>query len=138
VYLLLIWLLCPLAAFEVFFPLMLVPLFFTGSEICQRILSPSDNFRADITIYVIDAASQAAVLSVMLVIFSIIREPFSYCSLSLPGTNRGMITFLLYKEGSFFPAGILASSAGALLLLGYFTGIYQYCRSIFAPGELTK
>lgn len=143
-YLFLIWLLCPLAAFEIFLPLMLVPLF---CDACFRSGSPgllhlidshADSSHIDVFYSVSEAVSQAATLSVLLVIFSFIREPLAYCSLSLPGSYNGMICLTLYKEGEFFPAGIFASSAGALLLLGYFICIFQYSRSVLSPGDVEK
>jgi len=129
-YLLIFWLICPLAAFEVFLPLLLIPLFCASSDIFKQIVS-AENSSLDIFDHVSDAVSQASVLAIMLVSFSIIREPLSYCSLSFPGTSRGMITIVNFKAGSFFPIGIFATSAGALLLLGYFICLYQYLKSIF-------
>jgi hypothetical protein len=132
VYLLLIWLICPIAAFEVFLPLSLVPLLFTSFGL------PGETAHPDITESVSQALTQAAVLSGLLVAFSVIREPLAYCSLSLPGTHLGIVKFISFKEGSFFPIGITAASGGALLLLGYFTGLYQYCKNVFFPGEDDK
>jgi hypothetical protein len=137
VYLLLLWFLSPLAAMEVFFPLMLVPLFCSGSGICERITASVEVSRPDVSAFVSEAALQAITLGMLLIIFAVIREPLAYCSLSLPGSSRGMISVNLYT-GSFFHAKIFASSAGALLLLGYFTGVYQFTRTIFAPGEIEK
>jgi hypothetical protein len=129
IYLLMFWLLCPFAALEVFLPLLLIPLFCASSGIFEKIAVEKDN--ADIFDHVSDAASQAAVLAAILIVFSLIREPLAYSSLSFPGTSRGMITIMYFREGSFFPIGIFAPSAGALLLLGYFICLFQYCKSIF-------
>ena len=130
-YLLMFWLLCPFAAFEVFLPLLLVPLFCAGSGISERIVSPPENSNLDVFDYVSEAVSQAAVLAGLLIALSIIREPLSYCSLSFPGTHQGMVTIMYFKTSSFFPIGIFAPSAGALLLLGYFICLYQYCKGVF-------
>jgi len=126
IYLLFLWLLCPLAAFEVFFLLLMVPLFCASSGINEQIISSLENSHSDIVTDVSDAVSQAAVLAGLIVIFSIVREPLSYCSLSFPGTSGGMVTIMYFKSNSFFPIGIFASSAGALLLLGYIICLYQY------------
>jgi len=131
-YLLMFWLLCPFAAFEVFLPLLLVPLFCAGSGVSEKIISPEDNSNLDIFDYVSEAASQAALLAGLLIAFSIIREPLSYSSLSFPGTSQGMVTVVYFNAGSLFPIGIFATSAGALLLLGYFICLYQYCKSVFS------
>jgi len=122
IYIFLFWLLCPFAALENLVLLSLVPLFCAGAGIIEL---PSENYRIDIFEYVSDAVSQAASLAGLLVLFSIVREPLSYCSLSFPGTSAGMITVMYFKEGAFFPIGIFSSSAGALLLLGYIVCLYQ-------------
>jgi hypothetical protein len=129
VYLLFLWLICPFAAFEVFLPLSLVPLFYASLGLTE------ETSHLDIADNVSQALTQAAVLSGVLIAFSIIREPLAYCSLSLPGTHLGIVKFISFKEGSFFPIGITAVSGGALLLLGYFTGLYQYCKNVFYPRE---
>ena len=132
-YLFMFWLLCPFAAFEVFFPILLIPLFCAGSGIVEHLKPQDENaHNDDIFDNVSDAVSQAAVLSGLLIAFSIIREPLSYCCLSFPGGNSGMITIMYFKDGPLFPIGIFAASAGALLLLGFFICLYQYCKSIFS------
>jgi len=145
VYLFLFWLLCPFAALEVFVLLMLVPLFCAGSETVQQISDAFDkskceskpglNTSPDIFNYVSNAVSQASSLSLLLVAFSIIREPLSYCSLSFPGTFQGMVTIMYFKENNFFPIGIFSQSTGALILMGYIICLYQYSKSRLFPGE---
>jgi len=136
VYVLLLWLLCPFAAFEVFFLLLLVPLFCASSGIAEQILSVPENTNIDVANDVSDAVSQAAVLAGLIVVFSIVREPLSYCSLSLPGTAGGMVTIMYFKSNSFFPIGIFASSAGALMLMGYIICLYQYGKNAVAGGQI--
>jgi hypothetical protein len=135
IYLFLFWLLSPFAALEVFMLLLLVPLFCAMSGIVQQIPSGSDNSRLDTFEYVSDAVSQAASLAGLLIVFSIVREPLSYCSLSFPGTYQGMITIMYFSENAFFPINIFSSSAGALLLLGYIICLYQYGRGKVKTGE---
>jgi hypothetical protein len=136
VYLLMFWLICPFAALEVFLILLLVPLFFAGSGIVQQIASQSENHQIDIFEHVSDAVSQAVYLAVLLIAFSIVREPLSYSSLTFPGTYQGMITIMHFRENSFFPINLFASSAGALLLLGYIICLYQYSKNKISPGEI--
>jgi hypothetical protein len=136
IYLLMFWLLCPFAALEVFFLLLLVPLFFAGSGIAKQISSQSDSYQIDVFEYVSDAVSQAVYLVGLLVAFSIIREPLSYSSLTFPGSYQGMITIMQFNENSFFPINVFASSAGALLLLGYIICLYQYGKDKISPGEI--
>jgi len=141
-YLVMFWLLCPFAAFEVLIPLLLVPLFCSGTGGAVLIEFSEENHNLqpnaksiDIFDCASEAVAQAVTLSGLLIAFSIIREPLSYCSLSFPGTYSGMITIMYFKAGSFFPIGIFASSSGALLLLGYFICLYQYCKNAFFPGD---
>jgi hypothetical protein len=126
------WLLCPFAILEVFLPLSLVPLYCAGSGVFTRVLG--GNY-TDITDAVSESAVEAGILAGMVIIISLIREPLGYCSLSLPGTYRGMVTLFSFKGGTFFPVRIIASSAGALLLAGYISGLYRYFRNIYAPSE---
>ena len=145
VYILLFWLLCPFAALEVFVLLLLVPLFCAGSDVVTQLSAvfdktkfesgPGSNAAPDIFEYISSAVSQAASLSLLLISFSIIREPLSYCSLSFPGTYHGMVTIMYFKENSFFPIGIFSHSAGALMLLGYIICFYQYSKAKIFPGD---
>jgi hypothetical protein len=125
-YLLLFWLLCPFAAIEVFILLLLVPLFCANPEFVKLMQSMTEGTYIDIFENVSEALSQAASLAGLIIMFSIIREPLSYCTLTFPGTYLGMVTIMYFKAGAFFPMGIFAASAGALLLLGYFICMYQY------------
>jgi len=134
-YLLMFWLLCPFAAFEVLIPLLMVPLYCAGIGSSELIEASGKSKHVDAFDYASDAVSQAVTLSGLLIAFSIIREPLSYCSLSFPGTYQGMITIMYFNKGSFFPIGIFAPSAGALLLLGYFICLYQYSKNAFFPGD---
>jgi len=136
VYLLLFWLLCPFAALENFLLLLLVPLFCAASGIIDQILSLSENSQTDIFDFVSDSISQAASLAGLIVAFSILREPFAYCSLSFPGTAQGMITIMYFNAGTFFPIGILAPSAGALLMLGFIISLYQHNKAKIFAGRM--
>ncbi|WP_461256223.1 hypothetical protein [Treponema sp. R80B11-R83G3] len=126
IYLLLFWLICPFAAMEVFMLLLLVPLFCASPDFIQQIQSLCESAYIDIFESLSDSVSKAASLAGLLIAFSIIREPLSYCMLSFPGTYQGMVTIMYFKSGAFFPMGIFTASAGSLLLLGYFICLYQY------------
>ena len=135
VYLLLFWIMCPLATLEVFMLLLLVPMFCASSGIIKQITLTYEKSQGDVFEHVSDTISQAVSLAVLLIAFSIIREPLSYCSLSFPGTYQGLITIMYFSENSFFPISIFKHSAGALLLLGYITCLYQHGKNKFFPGE---
>jgi len=126
IYIFLFWLLCPFAAFETFMLLSLVTLFCASSGIVEQLTLNENNH--DLFSIVSDAVSQAASISGLLIAFSIVREPLSYCMLSFPGTYSGMVTIMYFKSGAFFPIGIFGTSAGALLLLGYIICLYQYSK----------
>ena len=128
-YLLVLWFLSPMTALEVFFIVSLVPLFCTASGIFKRIES------LDISDSVSRAFAEAAVLGVIIILFAIVREPLGYLSLSLPGGSGGIFLLFSFETESFLPVRIIASSSGALLLLGYGVGLYRYFRKINAPRE---
>jgi hypothetical protein len=138
IYLLLLWLFFPLAAIEVFLPVMLVPLFCIGSGFFSRMSflnQPEGNISLDLAANVYDAAREAAVLALLMIIISLIREPLSYNTLSVPGTYMGIVSLISFTSESSFQIRIISNSASALLLLGYATGLYRYFRSIYAPLE---
>ena len=134
-YLFMLWLLCPFAALEVFLILLLVPLFYIGSGIVEQFSSMPENSNYDISESVSDSVSRAGVLSGLMILISIVREPLSYCTLSFPGTYQGMVTVMYFREGSFLPMRIFASSAGALMLLGYLICLYKYTKNFIFPGD---
>jgi len=119
-YLLLLWMLSPLCAIESFFVISLIPVFCMVSEIFKQLgtLMPEDALVA--------SCSEALILGGLIIIFALIREPFGFLSLSLPGGAQGIILLFSFKTESFLPIRLIASSAGALLLLGYFLGLYRY------------
>jgi hypothetical protein len=128
VYLLALWFTSPLTALEVFFPVSLVPLFCAGSGIFKR----TESLALDEALG--RAFSEAAVFGGLLILFALIREPLGFYTLSLPGSSRGITPLFVFEEG-FLPIRLVASSAGALLLLGYGVGLYRYFRKIHAPRE---
>ena len=119
VFLFLLWILFPLCALKMFFIISFIPLIFLGSGNFQKLetLNLSEKF---FTFF-----SEALIMGILLIIFSIIREPLGYSSLSLPGGTHGLIFLLSFEPGYIFPIHLAASSSGALLLLGYFLGLYR-------------
>jgi hypothetical protein len=113
VYVLALWLLSPLLALETFFILFLVPISCIVSGILERTesLCPAD--------IMTKAYSEAALLSALTIIFSLIREPLGFCTLSLPGGSEGIVFLFVAEEEAFFPVRVIAATPGALFLLGY-------------------
>jgi hypothetical protein len=122
-YLLLIWFVNPLLGMEMFFIVNFASLVCPGSGIFERVKT------MDLGEAVPRALSEAAVLALLIVALALIREPLGYLSLSLPGGRRGIV--LLFSSGAetILPIRVFASSSGALLLLGYGTGLYRHFKN---------
>jgi hypothetical protein len=118
-YILLLWLLSPLLGMQILFITALVPLVFSGSGILER-TDTGDMLEAAVR-----AFSEAFALGILVVAFSLIREPLGCLSLSLPGGIQGFVKIFSFDDGNFLPVRIVSSSAGALILLGYGAGIYR-------------
>ena len=129
-YLLVIWILTPITALETFFVVSLVPIFCISSGIFQRSAAADDTVEA-----LTRAISEAVVLSVLLLAFSLVREPLGFLSLSVPGGSRGIAFIFSVATEALFPVQLIASSSGALILLGYGLGLYRYYRNLNAPQE---
>jgi len=135
VYLFTLWLLSPLCALETFFAVSLVPVFYMTSGVSKRFDARSGapgsgalnsgalNSAAD---SFFSSFFEAFSLDVLLMAFALIREPLGFLSLSLPGGAHGSVFLFSFNVKSFLPIQLVASSGGALLLLGYFWGLYKY------------
>ena len=128
-YLLLLWILSPLCAMEVFLVISIIPLFSMGSGIFRQMETFS------IETVVSHSFSEAMILGALLVLFALIREPLGYLSLSLPGGSQGIVLLFSFSTESFLPIHLITSSCGALLLLGYFLGLYRYLKAQYTPQE---
>jgi hypothetical protein len=113
IYDLFLWFVSPFLVLETFFVLFLIPICCMISGILERTgtLSPAD--------IMTKAYSEAAALSGLIIVFSLIREPLGFCSLSLPGGSGGIFFLFAAGEGAFFPIRLIAATPGALFLLGY-------------------
>jgi NADH:ubiquinone oxidoreductase subunit 4 (subunit M) len=119
VYLFILWALSPLCALEVFFAVSLVPVFYIlGMSGRSDAFSAADSF--------FSSFSEALSLGVLILAFALIREPLGFASLSLPGGAQGGVMLFSFNTESFLPIQLIASSSGALLLLGYFWGLYKF------------
>jgi len=128
-YLLLLWILSPLCALESFFVISLIPLFCMVSGIFKQL----GTMMAEDAL--VESCSEALILGALIIIFALIREPFGFLSLSLPGGAQGIILLFSFKTESFLPVHLIASSAGALILLGYFLGLYRHFRVKYGMRE---
>jgi len=119
-FLILLWLISPICALESFFAVSLVPIFYMASGVSKRFdaYSAADSF--------FSPSFEGLSLGVLLIAFALIREPLGFLSLSLPGGAQGSVMLFSFSSESLLPVQLITSSGGALLLLGYFLGIYKY------------
>jgi hypothetical protein len=121
-FLFLLFLASPLLAMQTQYLIILIPVVcvgsslpksfpkMTGKEVCVR------------------ALFEALSLGLLIVAFALIREPFGYMALSVPGGMQGIIE-LRYDWDFIIPMRVVSSSAGALILLGYATALFQGIRT---------
>lgn len=127
-FLLLLCLVSPLLAMEMAYIILLAPCYAVGSSLFSQQLKSSE-----ISPLLLKASTEAGSIGLLIIAFSLIREPIGFMTLSLPGGVQGLIELFQYFEGdAFLPIKIIPSSAGALLLLGYGAALF---RSIRKPGS---
>ena len=120
VYLFVLWIISPLCALETFFIIMLSPVLFIaqGEKKHSQILKPVDALYSSFF--------ESLVQGILIMIFAIIREPLGFMSLSVPAGRHGIVFLFSTDADAFFQIHLIASSGGALLLLGYFLGLFEY------------
>jgi hypothetical protein len=79
--------------------------------------------------------SEAMSTGILIAALALIREPLGFGSLSLPGGSGGIVRFFVSGESAYFPIRIFASSAGALILLGYGITFFNRLREIRSKTE---
>jgi len=128
-FLLLLTILFPLGALQMFFVVSFVPMLCVGSGLYRRIEGKG-------LIQVLRGSlAEALVAGVLVVILSLIREPLGFRSLSLLGGAQGIMLVYPFGEDSPLFLRMLSSSFGALLLLGYLLGMFRYFRAKHSTGE---
>jgi Na+-translocating ferredoxin:NAD+ oxidoreductase RnfE subunit len=130
VYLLLAAFLNPLLVQTTWFFLILVPPCCIGSGIFEQLenLDPGESLPR--------VFLEALCLGLLIVAFSLIREPLGLGSLSLPGGPGGIFEFFSSEDPSgFLPVRIFSVSSGGLLLLGYILALFRYFRSQYTGTE---
>jgi len=80
---------------------------------------------------------EAFTYGIIIVAFSLIREPVGLGTLSLPGGLWGI--YELFGSGAdnngFFPIQIIPISAGGFILLGFGTALFRFFRSRYITGD---
>lgn len=123
-FLLVLWLMSPLLALGSAFIILLCPVYCMGSEIFVYLAAQTLERALGKTLI------DAAIRGVLIIAFALIREPLGFMSLSLPvGEGPGIVELFKDDDGtSLFPIRILASTGGALLLLGYGVALFHHLR----------
>lgn len=115
VFLLVLWILSPILALECSLFLFFMPALFMASRLYDRVL------KYEMSEVLSQSLAEALVMGVLMIAFSLIREPLGFGSVSFPGFD--IIRFI--SE----PARVLQASSGALIILGYGVALYRYCRN---------
>jgi hypothetical protein len=128
-YLLFLFLLHPFLALEIYFCCLLVPVHAYASRLAGRL----ENMEVEDALF--KAISEVISTGILIVALALIREPLGFGSLSLPGGSGGITRLFVSGESAYFPIRIFASSAGALILLGYGIILFNRLREIKSKTE---
>ncbi|MDR3303495.1 MAG: hypothetical protein LBS86_03700 [Treponema sp.] len=120
-YLFLLFLGSPLLAMETLYLIILVPTYCMGSGFAARFQKLE---RQEV---LTRTPLEALSLGLLIVAMALVREPFGFMALSLPGGPRGIIE-LAYDGEFIVPMRIFSRSAGGLILLGYGIALFQSFR----------
>ncbi|GHV02448.1 hypothetical protein FACS189485_02840 [Spirochaetia bacterium] len=134
-YLLLLSFFSPLLVLDTFFFLILSPVCLIASGLLERIWPENGSAKLNLETVLVSSFSEAAVLGLLILALSLVREPIGFAELSLPGGAQGIAAFFSPEEEGFFPVRIAASSAGALILLGYGITLFKRLRGQYLHGE---
>jgi hypothetical protein len=119
-YFFLLYLLNPLLAAETGLIYALVPVFFIGSGFCSSLEnSPADEVFQQ-------ALYEPLSLAGLTLVFSLIREPLGFATLSIPGGKRGIIELFNTQGRYSCPVELISSSTGALFLLACIIVVLRY------------
>jgi hypothetical protein len=124
IFLLLLFLVNPLLAMRTQYLIILIPVVCVGSNLPK---SFQKMLRTEVCVR---ALFEAFSLGLLIVAFALVREPFGYMTLSLPGGTWGIIE-LGYDWNFVIPMQVVSSSAGAFILLGYATALFQSIRKAY-------
>jgi hypothetical protein len=123
VFLFILWFISPLLAMGTAYIIILTPGYCMGSDLFSRLNSLG---MEDMLLRVF---LEAGSLGLLIIAGALIREPLGFMTLSLPGGSQGIIElFHVTTDNSFLPIKIMASSVGALLLLGYGVALFYFIR----------
>jgi len=122
IFLLLLWIFNPVLALESSFFVFLVPVTFIASGLSGRVLD------YDIGEVLSQALAESLLLGVLILGFSLIREPLGFGSISFPG-------FDIVRFAKNEPMHFLQASSGAMIILGYVIAVYRRMRNDIVNSE---
>ncbi|MDR0383422.1 MAG: hypothetical protein LBH50_05490 [Spirochaetaceae bacterium] len=119
-YYLFLYLLNPLLAMETVLICALSPVFFMASGLSAAPENPHEEETIK------KAARYPLSLGIVTLVFSLLREPLGFATLSVPGGKRGIIE--LFNSAGQYPYAVqlVSSSTGALFLLAYLMVALRY------------
>jgi len=122
IFLILLWIFNPVLALESSLIVFFVPVVFTASDLCGRVLD------YDMLEILSQALAEALILGVLILGISLIREPLGFGSISVPGLD--IVRFVREEPLRFFQ-----TSSGALIILGYGIAVYRFFRKEYTNTE---
>jgi hypothetical protein len=124
-YYLLLYLLNPLLAMETTVICALSPVFFMSGNFMSDgfLTTPGDRPSLEI---VRNAALEPLSLGGTMLVFSLIREPLGFATLSIPGGTRGIIELFNSAGLNPYTVQLITNSTGALFLLAYILIALRY------------
>jgi hypothetical protein len=128
IFILILFLICPILTMDSLLFLILCPLCCVSSGILDRV----EKFDTGEAVF--QAYAEGMILSALILALALIREPLGYGTLSLPGGRQGILCPIRFPAESHLPLRIFASSAGAFFLLGYGTALFRYFGGNFPNG----
>jgi hypothetical protein len=146
-YLFVLWFISPLLVLDTLFFLILSPVCCIASGFLERIWpeelsagaadtgSAAYSGESGLEGVLACSFSEAAILGLLILALSLIREPIGFGVFSFPGGAQGIVTLFGAEEEGFFPVRIVAASAGALILLGYGIALFRRIRDFHEEGR---
>jgi ABC-type polysaccharide/polyol phosphate export permease len=111
----------PLFNLDLNLMLLLVPISFINTPVVRNF----DSLEPDEGIY--QAVLETLMLGGIITGLALIREPLGYGALSIPG-SQGVIEWAFAGGGLSFLPGLISTSAGAFMLLGYGMALFRKLR----------
>jgi hypothetical protein len=120
----LIYLFSPILFYDIQFPVAFTAVLFMISGLGEKVAATDFSSGMKKTIV------EALVISLIILLFSLVREPFGFGALSLP-TNEGIKEILTSDIASDIAIKSIATASGGLIVLGFIVGLYRIVKDMF-------